>query len=233
MRRERTSLVTASVLLLVAAVGFAAKGGSSQVPASATFADRTLVPDGIDDRIRSDGLGAYNDLGMGDPCLTAWVDSASGQFFFRTASRTCNREMILDFSDALSRQAGCNCSPGPGPSPAGPCRVDDAFNQAGDIDLCFANTVKDVRWIAGNLFGSSALSAGIPLTLRINLEPNFEKTAFELQFEQSVTVAGDATTRVMSSDSTRVAELYKYTGKGSNKLSLGRFRMPFELTVTK
>jgi len=231
MRRERTSLVMASALLLVlvAAVGFAAKGGSTQLPATAMFADRS------DDRIRSDGGGIYDDT---DPKVTVWVDSASGQFFFRTASRTDGyRAINLDFTDALSRQAGCNCL-------LGPCLVDDAFGQGDDapdqtpdfpdtLDICGLNTVPDVRWIAGNLFGSSALSAGIPLTLRISLEPDFRYTAFELQFEQSVAVTGSGNTRVMSASSTQVAELYKYTGKGNNKLSLGRFRMPFELTVTR
>ena len=206
---ERARLMTATLSILVATAALAAKG-SSQVPATADFGDRA------GDKILSVGGAVYAD----GNCVIAWVDSGSGQFFFRTASRSCNREILLDLSQALERQAGCDCS-------LGSCPVNDAFNQAGELDICGANTVGDVRWIAGNLFGSSAPSAGIPLTLRINLEPNFEKTAFELQFEQSVAVEEGATTseRLMSADSNLVAELYKYTGKGNNKIGLGRFHL--------
>ena len=218
MRSGRTSLAVASLLLLLAArVGLGAKPGSSQDPAVATFGDRR------GDKILSDGSGPYDDA---DQCVIAWVDSASGQLFFRSASPICNREIVLNFGDALSRRAGCNCS-------LGPCHEDDAFNQAGTLDICGANTVLDVRWLADRLFHSAALTGGTPLTLRINLAPDFRYTAFELQFEQAVPVTGGATTRVMAAGSNAVAELYRFTGKGGQKVSLGRFCMPFELTVTR
>jgi len=228
MRYERTSLVTALALLVVAStVGFAGKGGSTQDPATAMFTD-------VGNKIRSDSGGGYV---AGEKCVISWVDSSSGQFFFRTTGGNCYngtgeyREIVLDFSDAIVRNVSG-------------CSVDDAFGQGDDnpvatpdfpdkLDICGVNTVPDVRWLAGNLFGSSALSAGTPLTLRINLEPDFRYTAFELQFEQSVPVTGGSTTRTMSAGSSLVAELYQYTGQGNKKVSLGRFHMPFELEVMR
>lgn len=223
MWERRTSLATVAALLVLVAIGPAAgkPGGSTQDPATVTFLDRP------GDRMLSVGGPFYDDA---EPCVIAWVDSSSGQFFFRTAGRPgglpCARGMRLDFGDALQRQAGCNCS-------LGPCDVNDAFNQVGTLNICGTNPVGDVRWIAGNLFGSSALSSGIPLTLRINLTPNFQVTAFELQFEQSLPVTGDDTTRTMSADASPVAELYQYTGNGNKKVSLGRFHMPFALEVMR
>ncbi len=230
MRCNRKSLVNAVLMVVAAAAAVAAKGGS-QDPATATFTDR------VGDKIRSAGGSVYAN---GTDCVIAWVDSnASGFFFFRTTGGTCYnntsqfRPIVLDFSDAISRQAECNCS-------LGPCSVNDAFGQGGgaslfpdQLDICGMNTVPDVRTIADKLFASSALAGGTPVTLAINLAPDFRYTAFELQFEQSVPVTEPAGgTRVMTAGSTRVAELYKINKKGP-KSSLGRFRMPFELTVTK
>lgn len=57
---------------------------------------------------------------------------------------------------------------------------------------------------------------------------------FELSFEQNVGVTSvSATTRVMTASATAIAELYQKVGVSGKKVSLGRYYMPFSLTVEK
>ncbi len=212
-----------------------AKGGgpAGQVPVEAVFRD------GTGDKIRSDGLGldagssspsAYNDS---ETCLGAWADLAMGHFFMRTEFHgvECefqpaaeDRKVVLDFTDALERTG--NCEPG-----QDCCMVDDARGQVGMLDICGVNTVTDVRIIADKLFQNQA-----PLTtavvLPFSLSRDYGGTGFQLQFEQPVSASGDVSSaRTMTAPSGAIAELYKYQVRGK-KLSLGRFRMPFEIVVT-
>jgi hypothetical protein len=81
------------------------------------------------------------------------------------------------------------------------------------------------------MFDDIALTRGISVTLPFNLGPDFRNTAFELKFEEPLTVEGDDNVRILRSDGA-VAELIKRVDKGRNH-SLGHFYMSFELTVTK
>jgi hypothetical protein len=195
-----------SVALVIAQKG---KGKSVQVPASATF------DDALDDKITSDELGTYDpDVG----CVISWVDTSSGQYFFRTATRSCHRFVSLDFTDAVVRNTGCE--------------VQSAFGH-GTLNICGTNAIPDARFLVDKLFNDSALSTGTHASVRFSLAPDFQNTDFELDFEQTLDVDGDSMTRTMIASSDTIAELYRFTGKGANKVSLGRFRMPFGMTVTK
>jgi hypothetical protein len=185
-----------------------------------------VLRDGAGDKIRSDGLGltsasAYNDSEL---CVIGHADNTNGRFFLRTDGRdtACenqlfDRKIVLDFTDAIVRNA--------------PCVVDDAFGQTGLLDICDANLVTDVRIIADKLFQNMSPTT-TPVLLAFSLSRDFRYTAFELQFEQAVPASGDvSSTRTLTAPAGAVAELYKNQAKGK-KLSLGRFRMPFEVVVT-
>ncbi len=203
-----------------------AKGGgpSGLIPVEAVLRDLS------NDKIRSDGLGSYSDSEL---CVVGWGNNSTGQFFMRTefSGSECvsqppadDRKVVLDFTDALERTGNCQ--------PEQPCcLVDDARGQVGMLDICGVNTVTDVRIIADKLFQNQA-----PLTtavvLPFSLSRDYGGTGFELQFEQAVPASGDvSTTRTLTAGSGAIAELYKFQAKGK-KLSLGRFRMPFEIVVT-
>jgi len=109
--------------------------------------------------------------------------------------------------------------------------VDDAFGQDGTLNICGVNYVTDVRIIADKLFQNMSPTT-TPVLLAFSLSRDFRYTAFELQFEEFVPASGDiATTRAVTAPAEAIAELYKHQAKGK-KLSLGRFRMPFEIVVT-
>ena len=58
----------------------------------------------------------------------------------------------------------------------------------------------------------------------------------KLSFEEPVPITdGDSTFRVLEAGADAVAELYQNVqqGKRTIKVSLGRYEMPFQLTVTK
>lgn len=211
---------------------------ATRVPAHATFHDTVIVDPvtGVivagSDRIRSDTFGPYQD---GVNCVIAWVQ---GNFFFlRTYSSACFqaesppvRKITLDFSDAVSRTPD-------GSGTLGPCFVNDAYGQTGELDLCGSNLVADVRVIANSLFAKTVTS-GTPVSLPFSLSPDFSNTGFSLEFEQNVQVFTDSTNtnaREMQAASTAVAELYKNGAgpRGNGKVSLGRYRMPFRLRVEK
>lgn len=178
------------------------------------------------DRIRSDGKGIYSD---GEECVVSSVGK-KGSFFLRTEQFECigtDRLLVLDFSDAIERT--------PDDSGDGVCLVDDAFNQGGDLlDICAPNPnpLTDVRILADKLFTTSSTT---PVRLPFQLDTSFFRTAFVLVFVQPVPAAsGGGGARVLTAAGLNAeAVLYKYTGKGGQTISLGRFRMPFKVTVTK
>jgi hypothetical protein len=209
------------------------KGNSlaSLIPVEAVLRDLAS------DKIRSDGLGltagssspsSYNDSEI---CVIGWADNTNGRFFMRIEGggdcdlKIIDRSFVLDFTDALERtgncQAGQSC-----------CQVDDAWGQVGTLDICGVNVVTDVRIIADKLFQNQA-PLTTPVVLPFSLSPDFRHTGFELSFEQSVPASGDiSTTRTVTAGPQAIAELYRYEPKGGRKVSLGRFRMPFEIVVT-
>lgn len=218
------------VAVMILAVGVAGTwlSAATRIPARETFRD---LPE---DRIQSDRDPVYsNGYEDGIACVVSWVQS--NFFFMRTYRSSCfqsgeppSRKITLDFSDAVSR-----ASDG---STADPCVIDDAYGQAGTLNICGANVVADVRVIANNLFGKNAGVNGTPVSLPFSLSADYSNTAFLLEFEQNVRVIPDPATanaREMEALPDAVAELYKYgSGKGG-KLSLGRYRMPFRLRVEK
>lgn len=203
----------------------AALQAQSRTPADATFRENAWTTSPTD-KIRGDALGSYRDDGPADPdCVIAWVDNG-GSFFLRTVKPNCStttpRSILLDFSDAESRSRSC------------PAVVLDDYGNS--LDICGGNNVADVRVIANSLFKDTALTNGTRVTLYFSLQRDFTSTEFELDFEQPVPVtAMSATVRVLEAPAGALAELYQYVSQGRKtvKTTLGRFRMPFQLTVVK
>ena len=212
------------------------KGGgpAGQIPVEAALRDAS------GDKIRSDGLGfvagpsSYSDS---ETCVVGWGDNATGQFFMRTefSGSVCefqasadDRKVVLDFTDALERTGSCQVGD---PSYPACCLVNDAWDQVGVLDICGVNVVSDVRIIADKLFQNQSPST-TAVVLPFSLSRDYGHTGFQLQFEQPVPASGDvSTTRTVTAGSGAIAELYKHQAKGK-KLSLVRFRMPFEIVVT-
>jgi hypothetical protein len=208
------------------------KAASALTPAEA------MLRDAASDKIRSDGLGlaagsasasSYADREI---CVIAWVDGTNGRFFIRVEGggdcefKTLDRKVVLDFTDALQRTGNCQAG-----QPC--CQVDDAWGQAGVLDICGLNEVTDVRIIADKLFQNAA-PVTTPVTLPFSLAPDFRHTGFVLEFEQGVPASGDVSiARTLTAGPQAVAELYKFEAKGGRKVSLGRFRMPFELVAVR
>ena len=125
--------------------------------------------------------------------------------------------MTLDFSQPVV--AGCTS----------PKYVTDAF-AGGTLDICGSNVVPDVRINAGSMFGSTST----PVMLVFSTPTNFTGPGgFELDFEQNVGVTGSGTTRQMTAPAQAIAELYQNVPTSGKKISLGRYYMPFSLTVVK
>lgn len=193
-------------------------GAIPRIPAGDTFRDAAS------DRIRSDGLAYFDGL----DCVVTYVQT--NFFFLRTyAGADCvnlgiqpTRKITLDFSNAKNRPGGVDCSSGT------PVVVD------GVVNICGSNDFHDVRIIANNMFAKSAPTKGTPVTVPFNPVPH-SSPQFELDFEQNLPVTViNSTTRAMETSSTAdadIAELYEYVG--GIKSSLGRYHMPFKLTVTK
>lgn len=186
---------------------------SEDIPAEAIVTD-------AGNAIRSDGNDTYTN---GVLCVIARVQTQKGQFFLRTVGGNCfgttgqHHPMTLDFGDSLE------------PIPPADCLVDDAFGQTGQLDICDANAIPDVRLVADKLFNESA--SATPVSLHLSLEPDFQNTGFELVFEQPIPITDRADGfRELTAGPSSVAELYKIPNKGK-KISLGRFFMPFALDV--
>ncbi len=193
------------------------EGAATQTPVESVFRDDPS------DRIRSDGEGPYED----GPCTASRTESR-GSYFLRTIRFGCpdDRFITLDFSTPVS-----NAPP--------ECEVfDPEANES--LNICGPNGVTDVRIIANTLFKDTALSTGTTVSLHFSQKNGGDFTGpapFELSFEDPLEVTGSSTFRVLTATSgvNATAELYqnKPQGKRTVKVSLGRYEMPFELTVTK
>lgn len=198
---------------------------AAQAPADATFRDASVSDTSgtvfSTDMIRSDGRGAYQD---GIDCAISRVSNS--QFFLRTVSYGCftpiPRTITLDFSQPVTPPASCTAT--------------DAY-VGGTLDTCGPNVVADVRLVANSMFAGAALTKGTPVTLLFSLAPNFSGPgSFELAFEQNVavTAGSHAGVRQITAPETSIAELYQNvptSRKSSVKVSLGRYYIPFALTV--
>ena len=216
-----------TALVVMAAVSIVATGvllgAATTVPATTTFRDASS------DRIESDASvslsSSYQD---GFDCVKSEV-SGNG-FFFRSRSYSCTtatpwlatRSVTLDFRQPVGEVC---------PSPS---IVTDAY-AGGTLDICGAQLVSDVRILAGGLFGSVALTKGTGVMLVFSNPTNFSGPGgFELDFEQNVGVtAMSSMTRQLIAPATAIAELYQKVPPSGKKISLGRYYMPFSLTVAK
>jgi hypothetical protein len=216
MRRSILCLGVLSVLLVttssVPAPAKAAKGKPVELPAEASLRDDP------GDRVRSVGGPVYT---PGVECVISWVDGGNGTFFLRTTGGACfgssgeYHAVELDFGDPVTPISGS-------------CEVDDPFGQAGTLSRCGTNTIPDLRILASDLFRTGASSTSV--VLPFNLSPDFRNTAFQLEFEDPLAITdGDAQFRELTAAPGAVAELYAV--RRGKKTSLGRFRMPFQLTV--
>ena len=223
----RNRLSGMSVVVAVALVSGAVlvRGGPNTFPALADFRDDALAPD----RLQSDGKGSYDDGQAPPQCTISWTGQG-GSYFLRTVKSGCTasdpRSIKLDFSVEADGTT----------PPSGPCSVSDP---QGDLDRCGVNDVPDVRLLANALFKDNALTDGSTVRLLFSMKAGGDfvgTSSFELTFEQPVPVpSGDQSFRVLEAGANAVAELYQNVtqGKRTVKTSLGRYRMPFQLTVTK
>lgn len=227
MKTKKTDLrliivALAALMVLAGASALLAAGAALRVAAHSSFADQA------GDKIRSDGQfsGLYFN---GTDCVINWV-SHTDMAFLRTANFQCTpvtqRAIKFDFSDPVT------------PINPSQCIVDDDMGQAGTLNICGANAIVDARLVAPRMFADMALSRGTPVTFVLNLEGSFANStyvnggAFLLEFEDNISVTGSATSRTLTAGSGAIAELYLVQAKGP-KLSLGRFRMPFSITVNQ
>ena len=202
----------------------------NQIPAQAAFRDLPGSPTQPSDKILSDGLsltyGFYPHLVN---CVRNYKGNG-GFYFLRTAALSCTppvqRKVKVDLSDAITRT--------PDGSGSDSCHVNDALGQQGELDICGLNVLPDVRVIANTLFSNSALNLGTTVSLHISLTVSFSgPSAFSLEFEQPLAVtASGPNVRILTAGPNSVAELYKNNTSNGQRISLGRFRMPFQGTVT-
>jgi hypothetical protein len=204
---------------LVAFHQLSAKGApSTAVPATAEFRDAVATATTPSDKIRSDGQGTYQN---GIDCVISEVFS-TGEYFLRSVTNNCSttspRTVVLDFSTPVTPPASCSVT------------VAD-----GTLNVCTSNSVPDTRLLADYMFSSKALTNGATVSLPFSLQPNFSGTDFELDFEQPLPVTGSSGLRTLTAGPSSIAELYELGkasgGRSPTKTSLGRFYMPFEVTV--
>ncbi len=212
-RARRNLPLVASVAVLLFAAGTLAAAGPPNIPASATLRD------GSGDKIVSDPLGAYD---QNQDCVLSYVQRGTGMYFLRTVSAYCTtpspRAITLDFSNAVTAPSSCS--------------VFDP-NSGKSLNACGSNLLPDVRIIANSLFSTSASSTTV--LLPFSLKPDFSGTAFELDFELAVPFTGSGILRLLEGGPDAVAELYQFvkTGHTTTKVSIGRYKMPFQLTVVE
>ena len=221
-----------SIVYLVMTATFAVgrlSAQGNQIPALAIFRDATTVPT---DKIQSDGLigAAYLGYPHGVNCVLNYKGTG-GFYFLRTVAPNCTdppvqRLVKVDFSNAITRT--------PDGTGGDTCHVNDALGQTGELNICGLNVPQDVRLIANTLFANSALNHGTTVTLYISLIRSFSgPAAFTLAYEQSQLVTAPGTNvRTLTAGPDSVAELYKTNSSNGQTISLGRFKMPFQLTVT-
>lgn len=212
MTRLRLSVLAAALGALMAPLAAAPK--LSNTPATVTLADEVGAVSG---RIHSDGGGPYLN---GQGCVQSWFALPKGNFFLRTVTSAppCGdtvslRAIVVDLNDRIWPSA---CF--------GPETVTDRYGNT--LDLCGSNLVPDVRMVADRLFTANATA----LTVPFSLQPDFRYTAFELDFVETLTVAGTGTTRTMTAGADAIAGLWQISGR--TKTLLGHYRVPLSATVT-
>lgn len=210
-RARRNFPLALSVAVLLFAAGILAAAGQTQIPASATLRDNTT------DGIRSDTISPTYD--QGQDCMLSFVEN--GQYFLRTVSPfpctpTSARALTLDFSNMVTIPNSCFI-------------LDP--NSGLKLNVCGSNLLPDVRLIAQSLFKTPPGSTTV--SLPFSLQPDFTgSAAFELDFELAVPFTGSGNQRTLTAGSNAVAQLYQIGAHG-HKISIGRYKMPFQLTVTE
>lgn len=235
---KKSALAAVMAVCVLVAGGSVLLGAGTTTPATATFRDTVVtdvsgLPLAGSDRLRSDNSPNFAAQppypSYQDPidCVKSQVGSG---FSFRSRSYSCTtstptatpRSVTLDFSQPVV--AGCTS----------PTNVTDAF-AGGTLDICGSNAVPDVRIIASGMFASTAATKGTSLILVFSTPTNFTGPGgFELDFEQNVGVTVvSGTARQMTAPATAIAQLYQNVSTSGKKISLGRYYMPFSLTVVK
>lgn len=167
-------------------------------------------------RIRSDGSEPYaNSV----DCVQSWYALPKGNFFLRTVSSQspCGigvsvRTVLIDLSQ---RQGGC----------LGPIWVYDQYQNR--LDACGENVVQDVRMVSDRLFSGSATALDVPFSL----QPDFQNTAFSLEFVETLAVEGSGDTRTMTASGDAAADLWQISRR--TKTLVGRYLVPMSATVAK
>lgn len=227
--RKYVMAVAATAGIMAAAAGPRAAG--STIPTVDTFRDAYSLNDlgnfaAWTDRIRSDAYaaGEIRPYSGGAECVRSYVSGSS--LFVRTVTSGCSpyeRALTVDFSEPVSLAAGVDCSSGSYPVP-------DAYGGPGELDICGSNLVPDARFIASALFAKTSAN-GTPLTLVLNLAPDFRHNQFLLEFQQNLPITVlSPTTRTLTGSTLSIADLYRVSGSNKKTL-LGQYRMPFQVTV--
>ena len=222
---------TAALIIVgLFAVQTVAKGASSTTPAKAQFAASVTAPG--TDCVYAD-LGGYYYDGTYVDSLGATVtgDSRVGtsNYFFRSVvytgtAATNIRGVYLDFKNVVTAPTQTTISD-PNDSSGAQLHLGDS---SGTL-----NFIPDLRILASSLFSSNATANGTSVIIPFSLQPEFTGNAdFELDYATNVAVsAPSANVRVLSAGPNAVAALYVM--KSNKKVLVGRFYLPFTLTVTK
>lgn len=227
--RKYVMAVAAAAAMVTAAVGVRAAG--TAIPTEDTFRDAYLTGTlgefvSWTDRIRSDSgaAGVARSYRDGAECVRS--DVSGGSLFVRTVTYGCapyTRALTVDFSEPVTLSAGVDCS-------SGEYLVPDAYGDPGALNICGSNLVPDARFIASNLFARTSAN-GTPLTLVLNLAPDFRHNEFKLEFEQNLPITVlSPTARTLTGSTLSIAALYRISGINKKTL-LGQYRMPFQVTV--
>jgi hypothetical protein len=211
-----TALSFALIGMVATAAAAKAAGGGTNVPATTTFVSSTFAPAG--QAIYADAYGSYKDgtyLDSANVTVTGISYVSGNSYFFRTVSSsgttaTNIRSVNMDFSQVVSGGVPAGLSSG-------------------------ASIVGDVRVLASSLFSAfarGATSGTTTVSMPFSLSPDFTGTSdFQLDFDAAVTVTGDSTTRTMTAGPNATATLSDLRGKRA--VVVGKFKMPFSLTVSK
>ena len=225
-RLKAFGVVTGAIVLMglgtLPVQGGKGGGKGERTPAQATFGDRAGPPA---DKIRSDS-GYPSPYQDGVDCVGSWIEHVSF-YFLRTVKPNCSttnpRFITLDFSDRLG---------------GGPVNCEVLDPDAGvSLNICASQDVPDVRIIANSFSLEGVTTTPVNLPFNMTQGGDFYGLAnFELTFEQNVPVVdGVMTADAGAGCQGAIAELYqnkpKARGKGTEKVSLGRYCMPFELAV--
>jgi hypothetical protein len=223
-------LLTLVFLGVAVSTAAAAKAGPpTAAPATATATFGASINNPAGQAVYADLAGPYKDGAYTDSLGADVTGICRPDLFLRTVSSSGSsaqniRGIYLDLSRVVAGSAPAQSAI------ADPNDASGAVLHLGDTTSI--NFIPDMRILASNLFSNTTVSKGATVSLVFSLQPEFTGSGdFEIDFEANVSVAApNATTRVLTAGTNAIGHLYVFNG--SKKVSVGRFYLPFTLTVT-